>query len=91
MEISIIIILGVALLASLTLCGFILIVLTKSHQKEKQDLHNRLMSRDYPDYLHGEHLIQRMKEEEEKIKNKPKAEDTISAELLRQKKEASKY
>lgn len=91
MELAVIIILGIALLASLGLNGFILIILTTKHQEEKKDLHNRLMSRDYPDYLSGEHTNQLIREAEEKAKNKPKEHEKYSREFLEHKAQAEKF
>jgi len=87
MELAVIIILGIALLASLALNAFII----QRSQEEKKDLHNRLMSREYPEYLHGEHTLQLLKDEEEKAKNKPKVEEKLSREFLDHKKKASTF
>lgn len=91
MQIAVIIILGIALLASLALNGFILLVLTKNHQEEKKDLHNRLMSREYPEYLQGEHTRNLLNAESEEIRNKPKAEERLSKEFLEMKKMAERF
>lgn len=91
MELAVIIILGVALLASLGLCGFVIFYLTKKHQEEKRDLHNRLMSREYPEYLQGEHTQQVIRSEEEEAKNKPKEEEKLSADFVKHKDMAKKF
>jgi len=87
METAAMIILGVALLASLALNAFII----QKSIEEKKDLHNRLMSREYPEYLHGEHTLQLLKDEEEKAKNKPKETERLSREFLDHKKKAEMF
>ena len=64
------------------------------HQREKKDLHNRLMSRDYPEYQHFDtvHQIQ-AKAEEERLKNlndqkKKEAEARLTPEELKKKEAA---
>lgn len=91
MENVIIIILGIALLGSLGLCGFIVFYLTNKHQEEKKDLHNRLMSREYSEYLQGEHTQQRLRAEEEKAKNKPKEHERLDKDFLEHKKKAEQF
>lgn len=91
MELASLIILAIVALAAIGLCGFTLIVLTKNHQEEKRDLHNRLMSREYPEYLHGKHTEQILKSEEEKAKNKPKEYEKTSKEFEEHKRKAEKY
>jgi len=87
MELAVIIILGLALLASLALNGYII----HKTQEEKKDLHNRLMSREYPEYLHGEHTLQLLEDEKEKDKNIPKENERLSREFLDHKKKASTF
>ena len=61
------------------------------HQREKRDLHNRLMSRDYPEYVHfyTVHNLQ-VKEEKEKLekqreKEKREAETPDNPEEMKKK------
>ncbi|HEC60720.1 hypothetical protein LCGC14_0831460 [marine sediment metagenome] len=91
MENAVIIILLIALLGSLGLCGFIVFYLTNKHQEEKRDLHNRLMSREYPEYLQGEHTQQAMRAEEEKNKNKPKEHEKLDKDFVAHKKKAEQF
>ncbi len=91
MENVVIIILGIALLGSLVLCGFIVYYLTNKHQEEKKDLHNRLMSREYPEYLQGEHTQQILRSEEEKAKNKPKEYEKLDKDFIEHKKKAEQF
>jgi len=91
MENVVVIILGIVALGSLGLCGFIVYYLTNKHQEEKKDLHNRLMSREYPEYLHGEHTQQVLRSEEEKNKNKPKEYERLDKDFLEHKKKAQQF
>jgi len=91
MELAVIIILGIALLASMGLNGFIILTLTTKHQEEKADLHNRLMAKDYPDYLSGEHTQQLIREAEEKARNKPKETEKFSKQFLDHQEQAKKF
>ncbi len=91
MEMTVIIILGIVVLGTLGLCGFIVFYLTKKHQEEKMDLHNRLMSREYPEYLHGEHTQQILRTAEEKAKNAPKEHEKLDRDFVAHKKKASQF
>jgi len=91
METAALIILAIVALGSLGLCGFLVYYLTNKHQEEKRDLHNRLMSREYPEYLQGEHTQQVIRSEEEKASNKPKEHERLDKDFLEHKKKASQF
>ena len=91
MENVVIIILGLALLGSLGLCGFIVYFLTNKHLEEKRDLHNRLMSREYPEYLQGEHTRQVLKNEAESAANKPKEHEKLDKEFVKHMAKAKQF
>lgn len=91
MENIIVIILGIALLGTLGLCGFIVYYLTNKHQEEKKDLHNRLMSREYPEYLQGEHTQQVIRSEEEKARNIPKEHEKLDKNFIEHMKKAKQF
>lgn len=91
MELAALIILAFVALSAIGLCGFTIIVLTKSHQQEKKDLHDRLMSREYPEYLHGKHTEQILDAEKKKADNRPKEHEKTSKEFEEHKRIAKKY
>ncbi len=86
-----IIILAVALVATNALYAWIILRLIDKHLEEKKDLHNRLMSRDYPEYLQGEHTQQGIRAEEEKSRNKPKEHERMDKDFLAHKKKAEQF
>ena len=91
MENVVIIILGVVALGSLGLCGFLVYHLTNKHLEEKKDLHNRLMSREYPEYLQGEHTQQVLKTEAENAANKPKEHEKLDQEFVKHMAKAKQF
>ena len=91
MELAVIIILAVALISTNGLYAWIILRMIDKHLEEKKDLHNRLMSREYPEYLHGEHTQQILRSEEEKAKNKPKEHEKMDKDFVAHKKKAEQF
>ncbi len=86
-----IIVLGICLILSIVANVVIAYFLTKFHQQEKKDLHDRLMSREYPEYLHGQHLAQELELEREKEQKRPKKEEVLSKDFIKHKKRAEQF
>ncbi len=66
------IILGVCLILSITSNFLLAYFLTKEHSKEKAQLHDRLMARDYPEFMEGKDFqVELDKKKEEMKKGEP--------------------
>ena len=52
--------------------------LTKEHAKEKAQLHNRLMARDYPEFMEGKDFQLELDKKEKEIHSKPIEKPTLS-------------
>lgn len=80
---------GITLILSILGNVFMPYFLTKLHQKEKKDLHNRLMSRDYPDYKMAQdydlELRRKEAEIEHEVKKKKFKEEKVSKEDMHRK------
>ena len=66
------IILGVCLLAAIASNFLTPIFLTKEHAKEKAQLHDRLMARDYPEFMQGKDYDLELDRKKKEIDEKPK-------------------
>lgn len=77
----VLIILAFCLLISILSNVAITYFLTKFHQDEKRDLHDRLMSREYQEYLYGQHTREQISNEAEIKKEQIKREKEVPKEL----------
>ena len=75
------IILGVCLFAAIIAMPAGFYFLTKEHSKEKAQLHDRLMARDYPEFMEGKDFQMELdKKKEEMKKNEPEKPKLSEAE-----------
>lgn len=65
-------ILGICLILSIAGNVFLPYFLTKLHQLEKKQLHDRLMARDYPEFMQGKDYELELKRKEQEIDNEKK-------------------
>ena len=63
--------LGIALILSIIGNGFLAYFLTKLHIAEKKELHDRIMARDYPEYMQGKDFELELERKEKEINKKP--------------------
>ena len=87
------IIVGIALILSILSHAFTVLLLTRLHQNEKKELHDRIMSRDYPEYMQGKDYeleLQRKKQEIEKEK-KPIKEKGLTEAQIEDRKAAKEF
>lgn len=74
------IILGICLLASIAGNFLLAYFLTKEHAKEKAQLHDRLMARDYPEFMQGKDFQVELDKKKEEIKNSVPTDKKLSPE-----------
>lgn len=74
------IILGVCLVLSIASNFFLAYFLTKEHANEKKELHDRLMARDYPEFMQGKDFQLELDKKEKDINTKVKKEPRLSPE-----------
>ncbi len=73
-----IIVLGICLIVSIAGNGFLAYFLTKAHAEEKKELHDRLMARDYPEFMQGKDFSLELDKKEKEINSKPIEKPTLS-------------
>ncbi len=74
------IILGICLILSITSNFLLAYFLTKEHSKEKAQLHDRLMVRDYPEFMEGKDFQVELDKKKEEAKTKPEKPKMSAAE-----------
>lgn len=72
------IILGICLIVSIAGNSFLAYFLTKAHAEEKKQLHDRLMARDYPEFMQGKDFELELDRKEKEINSKPMEKPTLS-------------
>lgn len=85
------IILGICLVLSIASNFLLPYFLTKEHAKEKAQLHDRLMSRDYPEFMQGKDYELELKKKEKEIDVEPKEKPKLNAADLENKIAAEQY
>ena len=68
------IILGICLIVAIICIPLVAYFLTKEHAKEKAALHDRLMARDYPEFMQGKDFQLELDRKEQEINEKVKVE-----------------
>lgn len=71
-------ILGFCLALSIIGSGLLAYFLTKAHAEEKKQLHDRLMARDYPEFMQGKDFELELDRKEKEISSKPMEKPTLS-------------
>lgn len=74
------ILLVVALMMSIVGNVILAIILTRLHQEEKKELHDRLMARDYPEYKMSKDYELELKRKEQQIEREGK--ESLKAEKM---------
>jgi len=72
------IILGICLILSIASNFLLAYFLTKEHAKEKAALHDRLMARDYPEFMQGKDYQLELDRKEQEINAKPPEKPKLS-------------
>ena len=65
-------IIGICLILSIISNGFLAYFLTKLHADEKKQLHDRLMARDYPEFMQGKDYELELQRKKQEIENEKK-------------------
>lgn len=87
-----IIILGICLIIAIVCIPLTAYFLTKEHAKEKTALHDRLMSKDYPEFMQGKDFQLELDRKEKDIHEKLKVEKpTLSKIDMANQKAASEF
>lgn len=71
-------ILGFCLALSIAGNGLLAYFLTKAHAEEKKGLHDRLMSRDYPEFMEGKDFQIELDKKKEEMKKKAPEKPKLS-------------
>lgn len=74
------IILGICLILSIASNFLLAYFLTKEHSKEKAQLHDRLMVRDYPEFMEGKDFQVELDKKKLEVKIKPEKPKMSAAE-----------
>ena len=72
------IIFGICLILAIASNFLLAYFLTKEHAKEKSALHDRLMSKDYPEFMQGKDYQLELDKKEKEINTKPPEKPKLS-------------